>query len=213
MKQLQLSPPLLIITMGYPGSGKTFFARQFAELYDIARVSEDRIRHELFEQPQYSEDEADIINRVMGYMLEQLMQTEKTLICEGGFLNAKKRVELEKAAIKAGYKTLVVWLQTDIETSAARAATRDRRNPDSKFSFELDRNTFDNVRSLLQKPGEREVAVVVSGKHAFKSQSLTVLRKIAAIYSDGISKSDFPARTPVARPGQIRVRSNQRFVQ
>ncbi len=198
--------------MGYPGSGKTFFGRQFADLHNLPRVSEDRIRYELFEQPLYNKDETDIIDRVMSYMLEQLMQTQRTILCEGGFLNAKKRVELEKVAIKAGYRTLVVWLQTDIETSAARAASRDRRNPDSKFAFELDRNTFDRVRGELQKPGEREVAVVVSGKHAFKSQSLTVLRKIAAIYSDGITKEDFPAR-PVPRSGEIRVRSNQRFVQ
>lgn len=214
MKHLQLTPPLLIITMGYPGSGKSYFARQFAETYGLARISEDRIRYELFEKPLFNNDEADIISRVGGYMLEQLMQTENTILYEGSFLSRKERKAAEELAKKNGYRLLVVWLQTDIETSAQRAATRDRRNPDSKHAFELDRHTFNNIKDRLERPGEKEIFVVVSGKHAHKSQSLTVLRKIAAIYSDSISKGEFGSQSsaaPAARPAPQR--PAQRFVQ
>lgn len=213
MKQLQLSPPLLIITMGYPGSGKTFFARQFAELYGIARVSEERVRFELLENPQFNDDEADIIGRITHYMIEQLMQTKQTIVCEGAFAKNKERRELQELAKTHGYRTLTVWLQTDIDTAFQRANKRDRRNLDSKYAFSLDRATFANLKDRLERPGEKEVAVVVSGKHAFKSQNLTVLKKIAAVYSAQISKDLAGASPQTARPTPTGRASGQRYIQ
>lgn len=214
MKHLQLSPPLLIVTMGYPGSGKSFFARQFADLYGLARVSEDRIRYELFENPLFNQDEADIISRVGSYMAEELMQTESTIVYEGGFLTRQERKAAEELAKRNGYRLLIVWLQTDLETSAQRAANRDRRNPDSKFAFEIDRPTFNRIKDTVERPGEKETVVVVSGKHAYKSQCLTVLRKIAATYSDSISKGEFTVQSPPLQNSRPpRPRPNQRFIQ
>jgi len=198
MKHLQLTPPLLIVTMGFPGSGKTFFARQFAELHALPRVSEDVLRFELFEQPLFNGDEADIIERMLHYNLDQLMKTERTIICEGGFLRTDERKRLYELAAQNGYRTLVVWLQTDLETSIMRAANRDRRNPDSKYSFPVDKQAFAKIRSKLQRPSEKEQVVVISGKHAFKGQCLTVLRKIAGMYSDSISRGDYSTSNPLA---------------
>lgn len=189
MNTLQLTPPLLVLTMGYPGSGKTFFARQFAESFKLAHISEDRIRFELFESPQFNQDEAEIIGRMQHYMLDEAMRTKQTLVCEGEFLSLASRQAVYTLAAQHGYRTLTVWLQTDIETSAQRAAQRDRRNPDNKYSFSIDRQLFNELKSNLNRPSEKERAVVISGKHAFKSQSLTVLRKIASIYSEELAKS------------------------
>lgn len=123
------------------------------------------------------------------YMLEQLMQTGSSIICDANMLRQKERKEYSEFARKNGYRCLTVWLQTDAETAAQRAGKRDKRNPDSKYSFNLANSTFESLRSQLERPAEKEVSVVVSGKHAFKSQCLTVLRKIAAIYSEGISNA------------------------
>lgn len=211
MKQLQLSPPLLILVMGYPGAGKSFFARQFSEQYGVARVSEDRIRYELFAQPTFGQEENEIISAMTTYMLEQLMQTNSPIICDANLLRQKERKAYADLAHKNGYRSLTVWLQTDSETAALRSAKRDKRNPDSKYSFNLPPTTFEGLRSQLEKPAEKEIAVVVSGKHAFKSQCLTVLRKIAAIYSEGISNAlsqNRPHTTPRAPE-----RSNRKYIQ
>jgi len=214
MKQLQLSPPLLIITMGYPGSGKSYFARQFAELYGLARISEDRVRYELFESPQFNVDEADIIGRMNHYMLEQIMQGQQSVIFEGSGLKISERKSLFDLAKKHKYRTLTVWMQTDIETSMQRSMKRDKRNPDSKYAFELDKSTFSKIKERLQKPTEREVAVVVSGKHAFRSQCLTVLRKIATIYSEAISTDEFNTKAKnTPRVTSIKVQTDRRFIQ
>ena len=195
--------------MECPGAGKSFFARQFAELYSLPRVSEDRIRYELFQDPQYTTEEADIINRMMYYMIEEAMQTEQAIVCEGAYLTHTERKAIYDLARQNGYRTLTVWLQTDVETAYQRAVKRDRRNPDSKYAFELTQHTFTQLKDRLQRPTDKEVAVVISGKHAFKSQNLTVLKKIASVYSSELLKSQSASS---ARP-RTGLRSTQRFVQ
>lgn len=207
MKQLQLTPPLLIITMGYPGSGKTFFARQFAEQYSLARVSEDVIRYELFEKPLYNNDESEIIERVVQYMLSELYKTGQTIICDGLFLTKSERLDIMNLAKKQGYRTLTVWLQTDIQTSTLRSANRDRRNPDDKFSFNMNQSTFTDIKNRLQRPDDKEQSIVISGKHAFKSQSLSVLRRITGMYADQIAVNAPMAESQVRRV--VKPRANQ----
>lgn len=204
MKHLQLSPPLLLIVMGYPGAGKSFFARQFSNLYKLPYISEDRLRYESFSAPSFNREEDQAITRMTAYMLEELLTTGRSVVCDGAFLQLKERKFLMDYARKNGYRTLTVWLQTDLATSLQRATNRDKRSPDSKYAFEMDKFTFSQQKERLQRPEEREESVVISGKHAFRSQNLTVLRKIAAIYSESL-----------ATPSPIRplVRPNRKFIQ
>ena len=193
MKQLQLTPPLLIITMGYPGAGKTFFARQFADLYSLPCISEDRFRYELFEKPLFNNDEQEIIGSVLRYSLEQAMKTKSPIVCDGSYSTLAHRTGLYTLARNNGYRTLTVWVQTDVRTSAHRAQQRDRRNPDSKYSFNIDPKTMQRLQSSLQRPTEKEVSIVISGKNAFKGQNLTVLRKIADMYTAALSLDTPPS--------------------
>lgn len=207
MRHLKLTPPLLIITMGYPGSGKTFFSRQFAEQYGLPRISEDMLRFELFEKPLFSSDESDIIKRIFRYTLEEFLKSQQTIICDGLFLSKLERLELIKIANKQGYRTLTVWLQTDIQTSSLRASKRDRRNPDDRFSFNMDQSTFSSFKNKLQRPDGKEQSIVISGKHAFKSQSLSVLRKITGMYAEQIDVNKPVIESP-KRPA-VKPRANQ----
>lgn len=216
MKKLQLTPPLLIITMGYPGAGKTYFSRQFSELYNIPRLSEEVYRFELFEQPLFNKDESQIIERILHYSLLQLMKSEQTIICDGDFLTLKQRKAMYELAAGNGYRTLTIWLQTDADTSATRAGTRDKRSLDNKFSFAIDRSTFSRIADRLERPVEKEQTVVISGKHAFRSQCLTVLRKITSMYSESLVNGETGVVNPLADPRRPVVKpklSSRRYIQ
>lgn len=218
MKQMQLTPPLLIITMGYPGAGKTFFARQFADQFELPRLSEDVIRYELFEKPQFNDDEADIIERIMHYGLEQLLTTKQTVVYEGMNLTLATRNKIYDVARKSGYRTLTVWVQTDIATAAARSAKRDRRNQDSKYSFDIEKHTFSYLKDRLERPSDKESAVIISGKHAFKSQSLTILKKVTSMYAEQMNAAGAvpkPAeqQTPLTRSSARIVKRSNHLIQ
>lgn len=218
MKQMQLTPPLLIITMGYPGAGKTFFARQFADQFELPRLSEDVIRYELFEKPQFNDDEADIIERIMHYGLEQLLATKQTIVFEGMNLKLADRNKIYALAQKRGYRTLTIWVQTDIATAAKRAAKRDRRNQDSRFSFDMEKHTFAYLKDMLERPTDKEAAVIISGKHAFKSQSLTILKKVTSMYAEqmnaaGSVPTAAAPQTPMSRSAARIVKRTNHLIQ
>jgi predicted kinase len=67
------SRPALIMLYGFPGSGKTYFARQFCDAIQAVHVQGDRIRAELFEQPRYDKAENAVVTQLMNYMTEEFL--------------------------------------------------------------------------------------------------------------------------------------------
>ena len=163
---------------GYPGSGKSHFASKFAEKHNMIHISGDRFRYELFDEPQFSEGEDQVIERLMDYMLEQTLKTDTSVIYDANNGSRKKRQELAKLAKKKGMNVLMIWTQTDLNTAFTRSSTRDRRRPGDKYSFDMDENTFDRLLAKIKPPTQYEQYVVTSGKYDYPAQELTVLRKM-----------------------------------
>ena len=104
--------------MGYPGSGKTFFARQFSDTYSLPRISEEVIRYELFESPSFNNDESDILERVMFYALAELMKTGSSIICDAAFMKLAQRKRLYEHSFnldKSTFKYIVSNIEKPIE--------------------------------------------------------------------------------------------------
>ncbi len=163
---------------GYPGAGKTHFASQFAAKHGLIHISGDRFRYELFDDPQFSDGENQVVERLMDYMLEQAMKTKTSIIYDANNGVRKKRQEIVSIARKRGIRTVMVWTQTDLNTAFTRASTRDKRRHGDKYSFSMNQDTFDSVLGRITAPGYGEEYVVVSGKYDFPAQELTVLKKL-----------------------------------
>ena len=180
MKSLNLSQPQMLIIVGNPGAGKSFFARQFSETFDTPVVSVDRIRYELFANPTYSADENDLVSRMAGYFIEELLKTKRSFVVDGGSNARADRTRLAQLAKKAEYAALVIWVQTDVATCRVRAL---KRNPekrlDDKFSPSLSEQSFDAMVRRFTEP-THEKHVVISGKHTYGTQAKMVLRKLVA---------------------------------
>src|SRR6056297_3055593 len=102
--------PVLYMTLGYPGAGKTFFARQYADKQNIALLSSDRLRFELFETPNYSQDEDKVVIGLMDYMLEQFLNAGMSVIVDGLNSQRVRRHNVREMARKYGANPLVVWV-------------------------------------------------------------------------------------------------------
>lgn len=170
------SQPTLYMMLGLPGAGKTYFARQFSDQARYVHINENRVRYELFADPQFTTDENEVVDRIMTMLLENALVTRRSIIYDARLLSRASRKRLVNTAKANKYQHLIVWVQTDLNTSQTRAANRDRRRPDDRYSASIDRAKFNSIKKELQKP-IRENYVVISGKHDFKTQIATVLRK------------------------------------
>lgn len=189
---------------GFPGSGKTYFARQLAENLGAVHLQSDRVRFELFEEPRYDKQENEIVSHLMEYMSEEFLKAGLSVIYDGDATKAGLRREIREVAREAKAFPLLVWPQIDIESAFARIVKRDRRKTDDKYSHQLDRNAYEQEIGKMQNPSSTEDYVVISGKHNYQTQQNAVLKKLY----DANLVSTVQAQSGIVKPGLVNLIPN-----
>ena len=178
MSKILPAKSLLIMLYGFPGAGKSYFARQLAETLSAAHIQGDRIRSELFENPRYDKEENEVITHLMNYMAEEFLAAGMSVIYDTNAMRTAQRRELREMARKAHAEHVLIWLQIDVESAFARVSKRDRRRADDKYAMPLDRTTFDKLTGGMQNPTTTEDFVVISGKHVFSMQRSAFMKRL-----------------------------------
>lgn len=199
MAKLVPQKPFLLLLYGFPGSGKTYFARQFCDNVQAAHVQADRIRYELFEEPRYDKQENSVVLQIVDYMVEEFLSAGVSVVYDMNAMRLSQRRYLRDSARKQGAIPLLLWQQVDAESSKSRAMRRDRRRADDKYAMQPDFSTFQKIASVMQNPTMGEEYIVASGKHSFQMQYNAVLR---AMYQRGILAPNLSSQN-VAKPGLV----------
>ncbi len=205
MPKIIPNKPALICLYGYPGSGKTYVARNLAEEVQLAHVNSDRIRSELFQEPRYDAQENAIVSHLMDYMSEEFLSAGVSIVYDTNALRIAQRRRLRELARKHSAAYMLIWIQIDLETAFGRTQQRDRRTSDDKFAEPQTRSTFDRQASGMQNP-EGEEYIVISGKHTFTTQKNTIINRM---YQLGLIGSE-TVQHRVAKPGLINLIPNPR---
>lgn len=184
---------------GYPGAGKTFFARQLSEHFQAAHVHAERIRGELFEKPHYDKEENDVITQLMDYMAGEFLGAGLSVVYDGPTIRGGQRRALREMARLNHAQPVLVWLQIDTESAYNRTQSRDRRRADDKYAGPSDRATFERVAGAMQNP-QHEEYIVVSGKHTFDTQLSAFIKRLREL---GLVPDAGEVNTKVVKPGLV----------
>ncbi len=168
MKSLSLTQPHIIIMVGVPGAGKSFFAEKFAETFNAPYLSLEKIIP-------FTTTDQDA-SKLMQHQFTELLKTHKTFIVEGDTDVRTDRDRLARQAKHAGYETLIVWVQTDPVT----AKTRSVRAAKGKINRTLTSDEYDRIVKRLTLPNVTEHPTVISGKHTYATQAKIVLKKLSS---------------------------------
>lgn len=198
MNKIHLNKPVLICLYGFPGSGKSYVARNLAETLQIVHVSGDRIRNELFEEPRYDTQENAIVSHLMNYMCEEFLKSGIGVVYDSNALRVYQRRQLRELARQHKADYFLIWLQIDVDSAFARTQNRDRRTNDDKYSEPQTRSTFEKQAAGMQNP-QGEEYLVISGKHTFATQKSAILNRF---YQLGIIGSG-AVQNSVTKPGLI----------
>lgn len=189
MKSLSLTKPHVIVMVGVPGSGKSFFAEKFAETFHAPYICRDKVA-------EFVPDVATA-DRVAMMMLTEFLKTKQSVIIEGPSLTRAERTAIATLARKAGYETMLVWVQTHTDTARARTLKTSKPTIQSVRSAK----DFDHEVKRFNPPTAQEKPVVISGMHTYATQVRTVLKRLSHDRSEQPAASRQPERTaaPVHR--------------
>lgn len=175
MKPLSPTSPHAIIMLGIPGSGKTTFAERFADTFQAPFVNQTKLQQEF----ELSDLKAQALRQLI---LNEYAKTHRTILIEGGVNTRTDRTELIKDLAKAGYKPLLVWVQTDTVESRRRAL-----KPYPTGSGLTD-DAFSAILAAFEVPTQQEQPIVISGKHTYVSQLKVVLKHLATTPASTVKK-------------------------
>jgi len=203
MTKINLTRPVLIYFYGFPGSGKSFTASNLTESVQLAYVSADRIRTELFEHPRYDAQENAIIAHLMNYVSEEFLSAGVSVAYDANAMRLSQRRKLRDLARKHKAEHMLVWLQIDADSAYARTQNRDRRTNVDRFAQPQTRLTFDKQLNGMQNPKDEDY-LVISGKHAFVTQKGAIINRL---YQMGLASSG-SVQGNVAKPGLVNLVPN-----
>lgn len=204
MSKVIPNKPLLILLYGYPGAGKTYFARQLCDKLQAAHVQGERIRGELFDQPRYDKEENEVIAHLMDYMTGEFLNAGITVVYDDNAMRLAQRRMLRELARKAHIQTMLVWFQIDADSAFLRASKRDRRRADDKYAPPMDRPTFDRIAAAMQNPSNEDY-LVISGKHSFETQLSAFMKRLAEL---GLVSMQDPVAKTLVKPGLVNLIPN-----
>ncbi len=188
---------------GFPGAGKTHFARQLATTISAAHVHGDRIRHELFENPRHDKREDDVIEQLMHYMSEEFLHAGLSVIYDTNAMRTTQRKDIREFTRKAGGTPVMIWLQIDQDSAKSRIDNRDKRKNDDKYAVDYDAKAFDSYAGHMQNPAIEDY-IVISGKHTFNTQKSAVMKKL---YDMGLVNTDTTTANLI-KPGLVNLVPN-----
>jgi predicted kinase len=186
MKSLSLSKPHLIVMVGVPGSGKSFFAEKFAETFRAPYVSFEKIAAFIPESPKVAE-------ALASYQLEELLKTGQSIIVDGMGDTRTARAELARKARASGYESLLIWVQTDPAAAKSRALKQYKEAGKTPEEYE-------KVLKHFTPPTMTERPIVLSGKHTYATQAKVVLKKLTGPRAEISTHSGAPVRA--SQPGR-----------
>jgi predicted kinase len=199
MKSLSLAKPLVLVVIGHPGSGKSFFSRQFSDTFNAPRVSYDTLSH-LVKPLSVTNQKAGqkVIINILSEQISELLKSQKTFIVDGIGSTKTERLSLRKQANEAGYDTLLVWVQTDEATTRYRSVSRKQEDQEA-----LSLDEYSKAVKRFTPPLANEPHVVISGKHTYATQAKVVLKKLVMPREQSIQNRSIvnhDDRVPTAKP-------------
>lgn len=175
--------PILLATLGFPGSGKTFFARRFAKEYHIFHLNSDRVRLEIFPKPKYNQKENDAVFRAMDFIAEELLSLGVSVLYDANSTKRAYRRRFQQTAKHYKADFLLLWFQTSVDDALRRVEKRKKLKSEflKKYHLPLRQSVFFRLRNAIEEP-QKEPFVTIDGMQSYKEQKNTVLKALHTRY-------------------------------
>lgn len=93
---------MIVLVMGLPGSGKSYFAERLARELHAGYINSDRLRKKMISKRTYSEKEKEMVYDEMLVRMRDYILKKKDLVLDATFYRNRIRMKFREAAREAG---------------------------------------------------------------------------------------------------------------
>jgi|GEM_PF-6532541 len=177
MNEGKLKIPVVFAVVGEPGSGKSWFSSRLSTGFDAFGIDYERLRHYLFDEVQYSNEEDAVVENTTSFIMDELFAHNRSFVVDGGANNYHFRRKLAKKCDEKGYEMVIIWLQANKDLADGRAKQSEVFKADY-YKRQLSPTQIQALNDKFYKPTDKEDAIVISGNHSFESQMKRVLNNM-----------------------------------
>ncbi len=184
-----MSKPLLVVFIGFPGSGKTYFATQLGEKLNALVLNSDAMRLSMFgshekiegirksDNPRLYED----VFGAMDYATRQALKARISVVYDAQKATRANRMQIEKIAEEHGAQPVLVWIQTSTAVAKQRGQQREARADSHVYTAEKMDYLVDRFAEQTEPPEPGENVIELSGEIPFEQQYETFQQKLEEI--------------------------------
>ena len=152
---------VLIVTIGAPGSGKSYFAERICRDYRLIHLRSDRIRDHVFIRPTYSKAENNRLFGLMDFLTDELLSRGVGVVYDANATKRDFRKRLRGIARKHKATYVILWVHTPLKTALKRAQSRSYHPVGIPVVLGIHRET--------EKP-KSEPFIIFDGTKSYKTQ-------------------------------------------
>jgi len=143
--------PVLILTIGLPGSGKSTFARRLAPEVDAVILESDVLRRLLFGEPSYSPAENRRLFAALHASARELLARGRNVIIDATSIKESDRRPAFEVAEQTGARVLQIRFSAP-EAVIARRLTRRSESQDPADSSSAGMRVYRRMAELIEAP-------------------------------------------------------------
>lgn len=168
-----MGKPLLLMMLGHPGSGKSYFAKQLAPIMHAVRLNGDHMRTAMFDGDMdeiRNRDNNPKVFRAVDYAVEQILKAGHNVIYDAQHNFRRERVKGEQMAKQAGGEAVLVWVKASFDVALKRGMEREEAPDQRRKTDEQMRESLKFHIGNLEEPGPGEKVIVIDGTVSFAEQ-------------------------------------------
>ena len=163
---------LLVMMLGVPGAGKSYFARNLAEQLDMTRVTADEVRTRLYgsiEAAHTPERKLDVF-RIVNQEMEQSLRSGESVVRDNQNNHRRDRDMCRKLAQEVGAHAIIVWVQTPQALAIQRCGERSAAVDQIQWDETEATRHYNNSLQAIERPTPDEACIQIDGTADFEEQ-------------------------------------------
>ncbi len=161
---------ILFYTVGYPGAGKTTFAKTMSGWLGASYLRGDKIGFELFRFPTYSAEERRIVHEEMQRRAAKSLQRGQHVLYDAATNTEAQRKHVVMLAKEYGAHAIGLWIQVPVEVAKRRAGRLRDHEPAGPAARIIPPHIFDQYVVAFEKPQDNELILPIAGDAPFYLQ-------------------------------------------